>query len=184
VYTNIPLPAPGIFWIPNNAIYVQSSVIKYQQYYRHVIEHEKKHYDNFNSDNIGIIKIIKDIHYQWCDAITKNCNKKIRQDENEYKKKWRMETKDVKVKFRDIIIKEYPPNRAQNLHAKLVDFFSPDSIILSLIFILSTLLVIKVYGLAFYIELSKFPMVLILIYFIFCCRRARELSRAHILKRR
>jgi len=47
--------------MPSNKIYVYYLVKKYDMFHEYILEHEKKHYLNFNCDKNIVIKIILDI---------------------------------------------------------------------------------------------------------------------------
>jgi hypothetical protein len=140
-YTDIPLPAPGIFWIPSNKIYIQSSVKRHQLYHEYLIEHEKKHYINYNSKRNFCIKVIKEIWMEWCDTLTMYFFiKELKNAKNNYLKIWQKETQNKRDVFYSTIWQKETPNRNQRFYANIVKFFSPDSKILAFIIIILAVL--------------------------------------------
>lgn len=128
-YVDIALPSPGVFWIPENKIYIQCSVKKTSLYHDFLIEHEKKHYNNYNSKKNILFKAYADIKMElWDDINWELLNKKLNEDKNNYLKEWQKEVLNREKEFYEKIESIHPPNLHQKIYSKIVQFFSKNPI--------------------------------------------------------
>lgn len=84
IYHYIPTERTGVFWIPSNKIYVYSLVKKFDFFHKYILDHEKKHYANYNCSKHYVIRIILDIWNEWKGAWKNTFNEDLIKDKEKY----------------------------------------------------------------------------------------------------
>lgn len=129
-YHDIPYKTSGVFWSPSNKIYVNNHVKNYQIFHDYIINHEKTHYLNYNSDENYIKKILKEILIEWHGGYICTINKELKNEIKKYKNEFLKMNEGNIIKNENTfidILSETKADYHQLLYSKIVKFFRPDS---------------------------------------------------------
>jgi len=116
-----PTTFRGVFWMPSKKIYINCLVKNYPILYKHVLEHEKKHYRIYNSGKPCVIRIFLDMINE-CNAWLKF---KIRNDLLTEEKSYQIIVSNKNDIIKNLYklmkkLNEKTPTRNMEIYAKIV----------------------------------------------------------------